>query len=135
MATLKICLKIPIVPKGLYPRPDLLTLWTSNRIRALGSNEEVITHLVEQYNTYNRFVRHKSKKNIKNLVSPARMEDTRLRSETGSKGIPQRHGSHMAPRVQISTLSSQYNCPAMPCDAQGKALLKLYLIEGLKLLE
>jgi hypothetical protein len=24
----------PIVPKGLYPRPDLLTLWTSNRIRA-----------------------------------------------------------------------------------------------------
>jgi hypothetical protein len=28
-----------IVPKGLYPRPDLLTLWTSNRIRACKNKE------------------------------------------------------------------------------------------------
>jgi hypothetical protein len=39
---------LPIVPKGLYPRPDLLTLWTSNRIRALGPNQDVGTHLVER---------------------------------------------------------------------------------------
>jgi hypothetical protein len=48
LATLKLGQKIPIVPKGLYPRPDLLTLWTSNRIRALGSNQDVVTHLVER---------------------------------------------------------------------------------------
>jgi hypothetical protein len=48
LATLKLGQKIPIVPKGLYPRPDLLTLWTSNRIRALGSNQDVLIHLVER---------------------------------------------------------------------------------------
>jgi hypothetical protein len=29
----------PIVPKGLYPHPDLLTLWTSNRICAFKNKE------------------------------------------------------------------------------------------------
>jgi hypothetical protein len=37
-----------MVPEGLHPRPDLLTLWTSNRVRALGSNQEARTPLVER---------------------------------------------------------------------------------------
>jgi hypothetical protein len=66
----------------------------------------------------------RGKKDIKNPVSAAGLEDPRLPSETGSKGVPQRHGSHMAPRVQqSSTLSAQYNCPARPCDAPGLALM------------
>jgi hypothetical protein len=30
LATLKLCWKIPIILKGLYPHPDLQTLWRSN---------------------------------------------------------------------------------------------------------